>query len=192
MTLSITRRDRVPDVPEERIKNCVYLTKLPGANEFDIYVVDGNGNVHSNFNEDRFRTLFNQYSQNLNVLFVVETIEARDLLVLNQNSLVYVADATGDNGITRGYAFYFYVKALNRFTLLLKEDVPPPRWEDMVGRPESSPEQIDNAVLLAHNHENKSTLDNLANVNNELHFRGAPVATVHFRGGNFTSEADPA
>ena len=120
MTLSITRRDRVPDVPEERIKNCVYLTKLPGSNEFDIYVVDGNGNVHSNFNEARFRTLFNQYSQNLNVLFVVETIEARDLLVLNQNSLVYVADATGDNGITYGYAFYFYVKALNRFTLLLK------------------------------------------------------------------------
>ena len=180
--LRIMRADRVPTNPAERERDCIYLVKQPASTEFDIYVVDKNAEIYSGFNEDRFRVLFNQYARNLQVMYVVENIEAMGLLVHEQNSIVYVMDAAGYGDLTGGFAVFFYIMATGNYVLIAKGQN---RWDDILGRPESRPAEIDESVRKSHTHENMETLNELSEVGGRLHLRGTPVSTVHFLGGNF-------
>ena len=62
MALSIHRSKSFPSLPEDRHKNCLYLVKPDGSTVIDTYLVDGQGNAYSHFNEPRFAELFEKYS----------------------------------------------------------------------------------------------------------------------------------
>lgn len=173
MALSIHRSKSFPSLPEDRHKNCLYLVKPDGSTVIDTYLVDGQGNAYSHFNEPRFAELFEKYSQSLNSFFIVETIANRDALNLQFNTLVFVIDATGDPSVPEGSALYFYSRVHNLFTKVFQSTGLD--WNFLSGRPQSSPAEIDEAVAKSHSHGNKDLLDMLGTVNNNLYFKGQPV-----------------
>ena len=107
-------------------------------------------------------------------------IAARDALELTKNSIVFVADATGDATVTAGSASYFYELATDSYTKVseLESLDVTVDWDDLTGKPSSTAAQIDDAVSKTHSHANKATLDKLGESGGALTFDGNPVGTV--------------
>lgn len=180
MAFSFKRARSFPSDPAERIKNCIYLVKEQGKTDFDIYMVDAEGSAFTHFNEKRFKTLFDHYSETNKELFVVSDIAERDAIDSENNFLVFVLDATDDPVIGGGEALYFYIASLLRFVCVyqskhVQREVD---WSKLVNGPNSSASQIDIAVSNTHTHENKNVLDELEVNDNQLHFKGKLVSTV--------------
>jgi hypothetical protein len=87
-------------------------------------------------------------------------ITARDALTMTKNGFVLVADATGDATVTAGAAMYFYDAAGEAFIKVTEYES-----MDLV---------IPNMDILA----------DFSDVNDQLYYKGAAVATVH----NVTNE----
>lgn len=90
------------------------------------------------------------------------TIAERDKITgLNPGDMVDVADATGDPSVAKGGARYLRLPDGWR---KIGEDESMDlvsRWEDVEGRPLSEPRQMDQAVALAHGHNNMDTIAHL-------------------------------
>lgn len=187
MAFSFKRAISFPSDPAERIKNCVYLVKETGKTSFDIYMVDAEGNAFTHFNEKRFKTLFDHYSQTNKELFVVNNISERDAIDSEDNFLVFVLDATNDPSIGGGEALYFYITSLSKFVCIYQSKYIQREldWSKLVNGPNSSGSQIDTAVRNTHTHENKNVLDGLGTVDDLLTYKGKLVSTVIFVESNW-------
>lgn len=126
----------------------------------------------------------------LDTLEIVADIAARDALTLGRNALVLVEDASADADVTSGAALYTYKAAADTYTLIATYEDPEVVWESIVGRPASSPAQIDGAVALAHDHANKALLDALAEVGGALTYSGGLVITAGVITGNGSGLTD--
>lgn len=107
-------------------------------------------------------------------LSIVPDIAARDALIVTTttNLMVLVVDATGDSTVDSGsalYAYDFTSKVTYKVAEYESMDVVL-QWDDIEGRPTSSVEQIDNTVTLAHDHDNKTVLDKLTEVDGALRY----------------------
>ncbi len=110
---------------------------------------------------------------------IVADIAARDALIatLEANTMILVVDASADPTVGAGSALYAYAADIDTTYKIAEYESMDVvlQWSDIQGGPTSTPAQIDNAVSLAHSHANKSVLDELTDVDNELHYRGARV-----------------
>lgn len=187
MAFSFKRATGFPSDPAERIKNCIYLVKEPNKTDFDIYMVDAEGNAFTHFNEKRFKSLFDHYSQTNQELFVVNDIAERDAVDSERNFLVFVLDATADPNLGGGEALYFYIASLVKFVCIYqsKQIQRELDWSKLVNGPNSSPSQIDDAVRNTHTHENKNVLDGLGTEDDLLTYKGKLVSTVIFVESNW-------
>lgn len=187
MAFSFKRAISFPSDPAERIKNCVYLVKETGKTSFDIYMVDAEGNAFTHFNEKRFKTLFDHYSQTNKELFVVNNISERDAIDSEDNFLVFVLDTTDDPSIGGGEALYFYITSLSKFVCIYQSKYIQKEldWSKIINGPNSSADLIDAAVSKTHVHENKNVLNDLSSQGDCLEFKGQPVATVVFIESNW-------
>ena len=117
----------------------------------------------------------------ISALQVVENINERDALTWEANGKVYVRDASDDGTVDSGGAGYIYdfanseyikggeAESLDMIT----------RWENIQGRPSSTPAQIDTAVGNSHSHNNKTQLDAIGqDADGEITYNGVTVSTV--------------
>ena len=95
----------------------------------------------------------------------------------------FVADATGDTTVNRGFALYYYKgSSWKKFfeEEAMDQDggiVVNTRWENIIGKPTVSPRDIDDAVPLAHSHNNRDVLAGFTEGESGLLYKGEPVAT---------------
>jgi len=96
----------------------------------------------------------------------------------------FVSDATGDTTVNRGFAIYVFIRGA--WKKLFEEEamdrdgglVISTRWENIVGKPSSAVQQIDEAVRASHTHDNAEVLNELSAVNGRLYYNGEPVDSV--------------
>lgn len=96
-------------------------------------------------------------------LIVVNDITERDSTNIENDSFVFVIDATGDDTVTSGSATYLYrtsgewikISEHESMDLVLS-------WEKITGKPSSSASAIDMAVSQTHTHQNKSIIDKIS------------------------------
>ncbi len=127
--------------------------------------------------ETRVNTLERALSANTQMHFA-DTIEARDKLRgLIPGDKVHVADASADETVEKGWAEYIYGPDFTFRKIAEGEGLDLIiRWEDVVGKPDSAPKDIDTAVLQQHNHTNKTELDFLSDDGaDHLMFKGRRV-----------------
>jgi len=127
--------------------------------------------------ETRINTLERALAANTQMHFA-DTIEARDKIRgLIPGDKVHVTDASADETVEKGWAEYIYGPDFTFRKIAEGEGLDLIiRWEDVVGKPESAPKDIDTAVLQQHNHANKTELDFLSDDGaGHLMFRGRRV-----------------
>ena len=127
--------------------------------------------------ETRVNTLERALAANTQMHFA-DTIEARDKLSgLIPGDKVHVADASADETVEKGWAEYIYGPDFTFRKIAEGEGLDLIiRWEDVVGKPDSAPKDIDTAVLQQHNHTNKTELDFLSDDGaDHLMFKGRRV-----------------
>jgi len=88
-------------------------------------------------------------------------IAARNALTLTSNTMVYVNNATGDPTVSSGAALYFYRSDTHTFIKVAEYESMDVviNWNNIQGKPNSSPSAIDAAVANSHVHSNKTQLD---------------------------------
>lgn len=116
---------------------------------------------------------------------VVADIAARNALVLTENTMVLVKNATTDPTVNSGAALYIYEKSLQTYSKIAEYESMDVTiaWAGISGRPTSTPAQIDNAVSASHNHTNKGVLDSISDENGQLTYKGFLI------GSNWTTNA---
>lgn len=112
---------------------------------------------------------------------IVADIAARDALILTleKNAMILAVDATADPTVDVGsalYAFDFETDTTYKVAEYESMDLVI-QWNEIQGRPSSTPTQIDDAVGKAHQHSNMTTLDKFSESSGELLFNGEGIAT---------------
>lgn len=175
---------RVNQLPTNMEANAIYVVKPPGALEADLVFTGSDPLVVA-------RTISRVDIEQI----VGDAVDASTSITFKQsygdmlsdrptsNALIYVADATGDPTSTTVVRVYLYNKETDTFTGFPSTgggggpggDV---TWGQILGRPNSTPAQIDQAVAAMHTHANKAVLDLIGeNAQQKLTFRGAQVDT---------------
>lgn len=177
MNLTIFRSLQPPSQNYLPYKECLYLVKNEETNTFETYVVDAFGTILTGFSEAKFLEALDFYSHSLNQFEIVNNLLERDALPKSKNFIVFVLDATDDPEVGSGSALYFYMKPVDRFIKIYQstEKVITVQWSNIIGGPRSTPEMIDSAVSLAHQHPNKNTLDLITDNGGFVHYNGRPV-----------------
>lgn len=150
---------KVATLPGTLENNAIYYVKGGGDTYADIVITDSSGNGVQAISDARILAVTG--GAGTPELEIVADITARDALSLSQNTLVLVQDATGDATVDSGAAMYMWNQTGSTFikvTEFESLDVVV-NWGDVVGRPTSTPAQIDQAVTDSHTHANKATLD---------------------------------
>lgn len=115
-----------------------------------------------------------------NELTIVADITARDALAPTRTMAVYVQNATGDNTVSTGGAYYLYNTASSTWIKTAEAESMDvvTTWSSIQGKPNSSPTQIDQAVSAMHSHSNKTQLDKIGeDAVGQLTYGNNPVAT---------------
>lgn len=98
-------------------------------------------------------------------VMLVADVATRDGLTLTANTTVYVQDASADSTVASGGAFYFYDNVADAFIKLAEFESMDVQltWNNITGKPSSTPVSIDQAVTDSHTHSNKVVLDAITN-----------------------------
>ncbi len=168
------------------------VTALPGTLSSDAiyfvangtyaetYVTDSTGVAKMVGNSTMINNLIAQQLVNLNTTEIVANITERDTLTntLNRNTIVYVIDATGDPTVLSGAASYLFNNSDNVWYKIAEYESLDIiiQWNNIQGRPSSTPVQIDTAVTNSHTHSNKAELDKIGeDVDGDITYNGNPV-----------------
>lgn len=176
---------RFTAVPSTWPANAVCFVRVNGVAE--TYVVDGDGNPYPATNTQAIATTVNTLLSDFNLVQVVDNIAARDAYVASattQNQLFLVLDATADNRVGSGAAFYAYQEAQGgnpgvfHFISDFESQNLVLNWSSIQGKPNATVSQIDDAVDNAHTHSNMAVLDGLSDVNGQLQYNGAVLGAT--------------
>lgn len=181
MSLTIAR---VNALPETLAASTLYLVKS-GA-ELVITVTGNTGAVvATTVSKADVNTAISTAIAGLDMSNSVEfaaTINARTALTpsLTKSTFVYVEDATGDETVSSGAAMYLYNFAAETYYKVAEYESMDliQSWENLIGAPDSTPEQIDAAVAATHTHANKAVLDALSDDAGVLKYNGALIGNV--------------
>jgi hypothetical protein len=145
--------------------NTLYLigpTGSPGELQIILSSNDGSTARHV-ITKAEVQALITSAIQSSNAIQYAADITARDALSLPSNTMVYVADATGDPTVSSGGALYFYKADTNTFIKVAEYESMDVviTWNSIQGKPTSSVSAIDAAVANSHVHINKTQLDKI-------------------------------
>lgn len=165
-------------VPSQPKPNSVYMIKRPDSTYIEMYVTTKTGEMQRLLNEADVNSIINSKFAAAGSTTVVNDITARNALQnVVSGAQVYVVNASGDTTVKTGGAMYIYngsswikTSETESMDVILN-------WTGVVGRPDSSPTEIDNAVRASHIHANKSTLDKFAEADGRLTFDGKSLST---------------
>lgn len=149
-------------LPSEMEAFAIYLIAPPDKPDYvEMYVTDRTGGkARRALNERDIQTLIAQTLSAAGQMSVVANITERDR-IREPKGEVYVIDASGDSTVKSGGARYLYhssqwIKTAEAESMDLNLS-----WDALEGKPNSTANQIDNAVQKAHEHDNKTQLDKI-------------------------------
>lgn len=152
-------------------------TGSPGELQIILSSNDGSTARHV-ITKAEVQALITSAVQAANAIKYAADITARDALSLTSNTMVYVADATGDSTVASGGALYFYKSDSNTFIKVAEYESMDLviSWNSIQGRPTSSPSAIDSTVANSHTHANKTQLDKIdQDAEGNLTYNGANI-----------------
>jgi hypothetical protein len=136
---------------------------------FEMYLSSADGTtVRHLLNKSEIQTMINTSVAGsiagMGTMSVVNDIAARNALNPATVSLALVLNATADTTVATGAATYVYNTATSAWVKIAEYESLDVvlQWSNIVGRPTSTPAQIDAAVTGNHNHGNKPVLDGLS------------------------------
>lgn len=172
---------RVNALPATLEANTLYMVKSATTGLMEMVVTGTtNSEVRHLINESEIQTMINNSVSAFSNIRLVADITARDALVLDHNSIVLVANATGDATVSTGAALYFYDVTGNSYTKISEYESMDVvlDWSAIQNKPTSSVADIDDAVARKHSHANIATLDLLTqDANGNLLVNGAYPGT---------------
>jgi hypothetical protein len=171
--------ERVIQLPQQLAPSTMYVVKGADSDIAELYFTSTNGQeIRHLVNKADINAMIASQISSFNNLLLTPNIASRNALELTKNTLVLVQDATGDPTVNSGAALYFFDAATSTFTKVSEYeslDVTL-NWASIADRPESSVEDIDDAVAKAHSHSNSAVLDLLGqDEEGKLTFNGLPV-----------------
>lgn len=157
---------KVTTLPTTLVPDSLYFVESGTYSE--TYVTNNAGVARSVGNSDMINALIAEALGQFEAggVVIVPDIAARDALQPTVNTLVLVIDATADPTVSEGAALYAYNVSTQEYIKVAEYesmDVTV-QWNDIQGRPSSTPAQIDAAVAASHTHANKATLDKITEV----------------------------
>lgn len=161
MTTQVFRVYKETSVPATWTPNSLYFIQATNVNYVECYITSSSGTPRRVPNEADITALIAAQISSASELQIVADIAARNALTPTSVKAVYVTNATGDTTVTSGGAYYLYnpsnttwiktAEAENMDVVL--------QWNNIQGKPTSTPAQIDAAVTNTHIHTNKTQLD---------------------------------
>lgn len=162
-------------LPSSFVPNAMYLiAAAEDPNYLELFVTDKDGlAARSTLGIPKVQALIEEYMETyeggttptgtVQPFHVVDTIAERDALELTANTFVFVTDATGDSTVNAGAASYAYRASTSTFTKVSEHESLDLvlSWENIVGRPNVTVEQIEDAVTMAHSHINMEHLNKI-------------------------------
>lgn len=138
-----------------------YIAPASKPNYVEIYVTNSTGVARRVINEDDINTLVSNAITAANEIIIVADIAARNALNPTKVMYVFVENATADPTVTSGGATYIYKLSTSSWIKISEAESLDVvlNWNNIVGKPSSSPAQIDAAVANSHTHTNKTQLD---------------------------------
>lgn len=153
---------RVNALPATLEANTLYMVKSATTGLMEMTVTGNSASeVRHLINEAEIQSMINNSVSAFSNIRLTADITARNALSLDHNSIVLVADATGDSTVNAGAALYFYDVVGNSFTKISEYESMDVvlDWSAIQNKPTSSVADIDDAVARKHSHANISTLD---------------------------------
>ena len=156
-----------------------YINPTQYPDYVEIYVTDSLGIAKRLFGRQDVQTLFAEFKASQGQLSVVDTY-AQVAQIQNPivGSEVFVIDATGDTTVKSGGARYLWtgtkwLKISETESMDINFS-----YNGLTDKPNSSVQEIDNAVAVAHTHANKSQLDKISeDTEGNFTYGGKAVAT---------------
>lgn len=172
---------KVTSLPGTLLPNSFYYVE--NGNYAESYVTDDAGVAKSLGNSAMINALIAAALANwegaANAVDIVPDIAARDALILTleSNAMILVVDASADSTVDAGSALYAYDESSETVYKIAEYESMDVvlNWSDIVGRPVSTPAQIDAAVGASHSHSNKAVLDKLGEDADGLTYDGEGV-----------------
>lgn len=157
------------------VADSVYFVKSSNSDHFEVFVSNKEGNKLY----DLRGTVPNQnVPQGFGTSVIVSTYSDLNNIDTDESWFSFVVDATGDTTVSSGGAFYAYdsvdlvwikVAETESMDVILS-------WDNIQGKPNSTPTQIDTAVNKVHEHGNKAVLDLLTVSGGKLQYDGNDVS----------------
>lgn len=169
----------------------IKATALPGTLDPNAFYFIENGTYAESYltnsagvarmigNSSMINALASQLVSAASGMQVVNTIAERNVLVLSQNALVLVLNATGDPSVSSGAATYFYRHSNTSFTKIAEYESMDVvvQWASITGKPSSTVANIDDAVTKRHTHANQASLDKVGeDAQGHLTYNGSAVS----------------
>lgn len=167
---------RVNALPEELQESSLYVVKRMEYGLAELVFTTTDGDPLKVIDTAAVQTLISSAINNASHIHAVNTIAERDALQLDGNSVVFVVNTDGDAEAGNGSALYFYTKDTDTYTLLV--NLNGTKWASIIDGPESSAEDIDDAVNKRHTHSNSGILESLSEVDDVLYYKDKPVSNV--------------
>ena len=180
--LRIFQLTAVPAVP---VNNALYFIESANGNDAEAYITDATGALHNVGNTAMISAVANGLIASAfasqNSVEVFADIPARDAAGLAKNTLCVVKDASADPTVDAGAALYIYEITPDSFTKLAEFeglDVSLD-WSGITNSPNSTVQEIDDAVGKRHVHTNKASLDRITvGADDEILVDGQPATAV--------------
>lgn len=159
------------------VANAFYL--VLNGDYCETYLTDISGIAKHVGNSAMISEMVSTAFADYNAIEIVDDIGDRNALgsTLTRNALILVIDATDDPTVSSGAAMYAYIESTGTYRKVYEmEGIDfTVSWNQIQGRPNSSPTDIDDAVAKRHTHTNKILLDALSNTGTTLEYSGVAV-----------------
>lgn len=170
--MSLKKLHKVTSLPVTKDNDALYFVQNGAFADF--YITDSSGNEKIIVNDIRINDLITSQLSSINAMEIVADITARNALTLTANVLVLVLDASGDSTVTSGWATYAYRHSDTSFNKIAEHESQDISlsWANLVDKPTSSINDIDDAVNKKHSHWNLTVLDKFTEVGGEVLYNG--------------------
>jgi hypothetical protein len=173
------RIERVNSLPATLQPSTLYYVKSPEANLVDLYVTGSDANeLRHIINKSDVQALISAAMSAFPSIIIAQDIAERDALSLTRSVMVLVLNAAADETVSNGSAMYVWDQAgASWYKIAEYESLDLAlTWDNIVGKPNSSAVDIDNAVGLAHTHANMAVLVKMGELpNGRLSYNNFPV-----------------
>ena len=190
---------KVSSLPGTLQSNAIYFVDISG-NRTDMYVTNNSGVAFECSNEAMITAIINAMRGSNNGIasldasgkipdaqlpftlndatnfILVDDITERNNLNLDKDTLVLVVDASGDPTVTAGNALYGWRNDTSTWKKVAEFESLDITWDTIIGGPNVTASQVEQAVADRHTHSNKAALDKIGeDAEGDTTFDGDPI-----------------